>query len=334
MGMPGREFTATTGYRYGFNGKENDNEVKGNGNQQDYGMRIYDPRLGRFLSVDPITRDYPELTPYQFASNRPVDGIDLDGLEYYGATNIDENIKNSTVYNTYQVKASITNLIIRATPFREIGKLLKEFEKVGVDDPEFILANFKIRMRTILTLESCDCGGDNQPFSIENKFVIESKQKAGQEFLEAAFDILNVLSILPSKGSTGILAAKGTGQFFINEVRKSFGILYNVRKYSAVGINNVLKGTHKLEDVIEAGMAFVGNNAKKLFTKSGRFIGWESSDGLKRFRPSAFKKGQGKFQSNFEQRTSKEVNWDSPKGSKSNMHVDTDRSFDFKNEKL
>ncbi len=69
-------------YRYGFNGKENDNEVKGTGNQQDYGMRIYEPRLGRFLSVDPITKQYPELTPYQFASNRPIDGIDRDGLEY------------------------------------------------------------------------------------------------------------------------------------------------------------------------------------------------------------------------------------------------------------
>ncbi|MEZ4939331.1 MAG: RHS repeat-associated core domain-containing protein [Saprospiraceae bacterium] len=69
-------------YRYGFNGKEGDDEIKGDDNQQDYGMRIYDPRVGRFLSVDPITREYPMLTPYQFASNRPIDGIDLDGLEY------------------------------------------------------------------------------------------------------------------------------------------------------------------------------------------------------------------------------------------------------------
>gem|GEM_PF-2666323 len=68
-------------YRYGFNGKENDNEVKGSGNQQDYGMRIYDPRVGRFLSVDPITKEYPELTPYQFASNSPIANIDVDGLE-------------------------------------------------------------------------------------------------------------------------------------------------------------------------------------------------------------------------------------------------------------
>jgi RHS repeat-associated protein len=68
-------------YRYGFNGKENDNEVKGAGNQQDYGMRIYDPRLGRFLSVDPFTHSYPWYTPYQFSGNNPIKFIDADGGE-------------------------------------------------------------------------------------------------------------------------------------------------------------------------------------------------------------------------------------------------------------
>lgn len=90
MTMPGRSYSASSSsYRYGFNGKENDNEVKGEGNQQNYGMRIYDPRLGKFLSVDPLTKSYPELTPYQFASNTPIAAIDLDGLEgsYYGMEN-------------------------------------------------------------------------------------------------------------------------------------------------------------------------------------------------------------------------------------------------------
>jgi RHS repeat-associated protein len=86
MQMPGRKLSG--GYRYGFNGKENDNEVKGEGNQQDYGMRIYDGRIGKFLSVDPLIKSYPELTPYQFASNRPVDGIDIDGLEYAASANL------------------------------------------------------------------------------------------------------------------------------------------------------------------------------------------------------------------------------------------------------
>ncbi|MEO6549317.1 MAG: RHS repeat-associated core domain-containing protein [Ferruginibacter sp.] len=86
--MPGRIYRqSSSSYRYGFNGKENDDEIKGDGNQQDYGMRIYDPRLGRFLSVDPITNDYPELTPYQFASNCPITGVDQDGLEFFQANN-------------------------------------------------------------------------------------------------------------------------------------------------------------------------------------------------------------------------------------------------------
>ena len=79
--MTERMYSDASSYRYGFNGKENDDEVKGEGNQQDYGMRIYDPRIGKFLSVDPITSNYPELTPYQFASNTPIQAIDLDGLE-------------------------------------------------------------------------------------------------------------------------------------------------------------------------------------------------------------------------------------------------------------
>ncbi|WP_426584254.1 RHS repeat-associated core domain-containing protein [Mucilaginibacter sp. R-33] len=80
----GKQYLAgsAANYRYGFNGKENDNDVgKDIGNEQDYGMRIYDPRLGRFLSVDPISKSYPELTPYQFASNTPIRAIDIDGLE-------------------------------------------------------------------------------------------------------------------------------------------------------------------------------------------------------------------------------------------------------------
>jgi hypothetical protein len=47
MLMPGRQFTARISYRYGFNGKENNNESKGLGNELDYGMKIYDSRVGK-----------------------------------------------------------------------------------------------------------------------------------------------------------------------------------------------------------------------------------------------------------------------------------------------
>ncbi len=81
MVIPGRKYSAGSGYRYGFNGKENDNDVKGEGNQQDYGFRIYDPRIGKFLSADPLHSKYPSWTPYAFAMNDVIRCIDLDGAE-------------------------------------------------------------------------------------------------------------------------------------------------------------------------------------------------------------------------------------------------------------
>lgn len=71
----------TTDYRHGFNGKKNDNELKGNGNQQDYRMRISDSRLGRFLFIDPLSKSYPWYTPYQFAGNTPIQAKDLESAE-------------------------------------------------------------------------------------------------------------------------------------------------------------------------------------------------------------------------------------------------------------
>ncbi len=44
-------------------------------------MRIYNASIGKFLSVDPLTSQYPWYTPYQFAGNKPINAIDLDGAE-------------------------------------------------------------------------------------------------------------------------------------------------------------------------------------------------------------------------------------------------------------
>ena len=80
MQLIGRGFRAGSGYRYGFNGKENDSETK----TQDYGARILNNRLGRFLSRDPLSASYPYYTPYQFAGNTPIQAVDLDGEEPIG----------------------------------------------------------------------------------------------------------------------------------------------------------------------------------------------------------------------------------------------------------
>ena len=68
-------------YRYGFQGQEMDNEIKGIGNSINYAFRMDDVRLGRFFTPDPLTKKYPELSSYQFGSNRVMDRIELEGLE-------------------------------------------------------------------------------------------------------------------------------------------------------------------------------------------------------------------------------------------------------------
>ncbi len=89
-----------TGYRFGFNGQEKDDEVKGNGNSYVFEYRIYDSRLGKFLSVDPISAEYPWNSTYAFAENRVIDGIDLEGLEYLSANEARVEFK----YGRLQIK--------------------------------------------------------------------------------------------------------------------------------------------------------------------------------------------------------------------------------------
>lgn len=67
-------------YRFGFNGMEKDNELKGEGNSLDFGSRIYDSRLGSFFSIDSDYYKYVWNSPYSYAINSPIKFIDKNGL--------------------------------------------------------------------------------------------------------------------------------------------------------------------------------------------------------------------------------------------------------------
>jgi RHS repeat-associated protein len=69
------------GYRYGFNGMEKDDEVKGTGNSYDFGARMYDSRVGRWLSTDPLAHKYPTMSPFVFCANNPIIYVDPDGRD-------------------------------------------------------------------------------------------------------------------------------------------------------------------------------------------------------------------------------------------------------------
>ena len=91
MEMPGRVFNLSTvqgnniylpgnrNYPFSFNGKLKENELYGEGNGYDFGARMYDPRLGRWFSVDPQQTKYPSFAPYCFAGNTPIIAKDYNG---------------------------------------------------------------------------------------------------------------------------------------------------------------------------------------------------------------------------------------------------------------
>lgn len=79
MQMPNPQSVNFGTYRYGYTGKENDLETKGTGNSYDFGNRQYDPRLGRWLSLDPLKAMYPSISPYCYAGNTPIAAKDPDG---------------------------------------------------------------------------------------------------------------------------------------------------------------------------------------------------------------------------------------------------------------
>jgi len=91
-------------YRYGFQGQEKDDEIKGEGNSLNYKYRMHDPRIGRFFAVDPLSPRYPFYSPYSFSGNRVIDATELEGLEPESVIDGDGNV-------TYPVIAFISSAL-------------------------------------------------------------------------------------------------------------------------------------------------------------------------------------------------------------------------------
>lgn len=105
--------TRTGWASYSFNGKEKNDEWNGTtGAFQDYGMRMFDNRVARFISVDPTTKNFPMLTPFQFASDSPIMGIDLDGLELVKVNNAPSTTGTALlkIYATKQGKEKLSQM--------------------------------------------------------------------------------------------------------------------------------------------------------------------------------------------------------------------------------
>jgi RHS repeat-associated protein len=98
--MQGRAYSSTA-YRYGFNGKEK--EADGTADHYDFGARIYDGRLGRWLSRDAKSKETPYNTPYCGFLNDPIIFIDPTGNTdvYFDKSGKVKEIKDDNGWHTF-----------------------------------------------------------------------------------------------------------------------------------------------------------------------------------------------------------------------------------------
>ncbi len=108
MLVPNRHGSSNS-YRYGFQGQEKDDELKGEGNSLNYTFRMHDPRVGRFFAVDPLFRQYSYNSPYAFSENDIIRSIELEGLERYVVI-LAKVIHKKPIVNLITDKNAIQNL--------------------------------------------------------------------------------------------------------------------------------------------------------------------------------------------------------------------------------
>jgi len=129
---------ANQNYKYKYQGQELQDEF-GLG-WYNYRYRNYDPTIGRFFGVDPISEDYYNISTYQFAHNNPVWKIEIEGLE--GAPTTNQDIQSSagnnrdpeleflemTAGSINSIRASFSNLVVRGINTLTNNSINKKYE--------------------------------------------------------------------------------------------------------------------------------------------------------------------------------------------------------------
>jgi RHS repeat-associated protein len=143
------------GYRFGFQGQEKDDEVYGAaGTSYAFEYRMHDPRIGRFLSIDPLAAKYPYNSPYAFAENRVIDGNELEGLEWedtdQGVPDEALDSKGSSPYNPDAIDRQLKfNVNTANATSSEVGNTLRdkdvEYSFITASDKDGDKKNLNLR---------------------------------------------------------------------------------------------------------------------------------------------------------------------------------------------
>jgi RHS repeat-associated protein len=199
---------------YGFNGKEKDDEWSGTtGADYNYDARIYDSRIGRFLSIDPLVKRYPNGSPYSGFNDNPIifnDPSGKGGVVTITGGLISPNSLNVNISSTmYLYQTGDTKLDIQSALDNLAGA-----QKVEKDNEGFYTF-------TAIRTQTMKLGGassDVKTFSVTYKYSVKIKvvtsdeAKTEIEKNNPAINCYEVKGNLYSKGHTD----ENTGMLDLN----------------------------------------------------------------------------------------------------------------------
>ncbi len=201
-------------YKFQYNQKEWNSDLGLNLN--DYGARFYDPTIGRWHSIDPLSEKYFEQTQYAYASNNSIKLIDKNGKEA-----------------EYPI-ITITNQIVGSTDARVIGEVLEgnETTKINLyraivsdtEDPSFKMEFAVTRDAWVSTLSDAENDNvSNASFEPKNANINH-------------YTAINAYKEYPKESGSGVGALKLTqyGSEVLNAAPRDVSVQLGFRKSSEI----------------------------------------------------------------------------------------------------
>ena len=126
---------------YKFNAKELDPQT----GYYYYGARYYDPGTSIFLSVDPADTEYPNINPYTYVGNNPINAVDPDGKRIvFIAGGIRYTFNGKNLFNGRGVMVNP-----KSYEGKHLGRIVNAYINLAKTDK-----NYKMQIQTLINSEN------------------------------------------------------------------------------------------------------------------------------------------------------------------------------------